>query len=105
MDPYKFNGLRKVFVEFAKYAHGIPSYDKLYQIITEEIENYEKQENQPAVLSWLTTEYDKYKAIAARETIPSILNLRNPFGMDELKREQVKYEFFSEFYCDSLNPN
>lgn len=103
-DPHKFSGLRKVFVEFAKYAHGTPSYDRLYQTIVEEIENYEKQKKQPAFLSWLTTAQDKRNAIAARKTIPSISAIRNPFGLDEVERKPVECEFFSEFYHAQLNP-
>lgn len=91
-------------MEFAKYAHGTPSYDRLYQTIVEEIENYEKQKKQPAFLSWLTTAQDKRDAIAARNTIPSISDIRNLFGLDEPERKPVKYEFFSELYHAQLNP-
>lgn len=84
--------------------HENPAYDPLYQTIVEEIDNYEKQEKHPAVLSWLTTNQDKHNAIAARKTIPSISNLGDPFELNDLKREQVNYEFFSEFYRDQLNP-
>lgn len=85
--------------------YGIPSYDRLYQIIVEEIENYERLEQKPAVLSWLTTEQDKRVAIAARKAIPPISDIRNPFGSDDIEREQVQYEFFNDFYRDQLNPN
>lgn len=104
-NPHKFSGLRKVFIEFAKYAHGIPNYDQLYQTIVVEIGNFEKQNKQPAVLSWLTTKEDKRNAIAASKTIPSISDFGNPFGLNEINRPKLNYEYFSELYRSQLNQN
>lgn len=104
--PEKFDGLRKVFIEFAKYAFGgnevleIPFYDLLYQTVVEEIAKLENEQKTAAVPLWISTT-DKNATILAKDSIPSISDIRNPFG--EVEHMQVNYDFFDEFYHDKLN--
>lgn len=101
--------MRRVFVEFARNTYNVQGsssndkskdisssvtilhYDRLYQIINEEIENINP--SKPALVSWLKNE-DKAKAIQEMTDIPGISTVDDPFGATVPKYSEVHFDYF-----------
>lgn len=108
-------GLRRVFSEYADVVYGgkiqignheklfltlkfvhivdaavtVPSYDKIYKTITEEIENCDARK--PVLVSWLTPED---RLIAAETTPPAIETIKDVAEMVEFHYPEAKLDFF-----------
>lgn len=101
--------MRRVFVEFATNTYNVQNslnvnssktisssvtilhYDRLYQIIIEEIENINP--SKPALVSWLK-DNDKAKAVQELREIPNISSIADPFGMVEPQYSEVNIDYF-----------
>ncbi|XP_031627221.1 uncharacterized protein LOC116343347 [Contarinia nasturtii] len=93
----KRSGLKRVLLEFQKSIDNAPpiDYDRMYEIITEEIRNQGAQE--PALVSWLT-DAQKPKAIAEWRKKPTdikfIKSISNPYS-SQFDYPEPNYDYFS----------
>lgn len=101
--------MSRVFAEFASYVfedqigskshtndRRISIYDKLYQIINEEIAKYEN--GKPILVSWLTKQEEE-KAMLDLETHPIPTNIsfiNDPFNQPMPKYKKVNFKYFSK---------
>lgn len=109
-EGIKSDALRRVFVEFVNNifeddaspkdkSENINSnvtilhYDRLYQIICDEIEKVNP--SRPALVSWIKDE-DRTKAIEESTEIPTISSINDPFGMIEPEYPEVNFDYFYE---------
>ncbi|XP_031622978.1 uncharacterized protein LOC116340563 [Contarinia nasturtii] len=103
------DGLSRVFGEFASYVFEdqiesmnrdngtrVSIYDKIYEIINEEIAKYKN--GKPVLVSWLTEEEEE-KALQDLEEHPiptNITFITDPFNQPMLKYKSVNFEYFSK---------
>lgn len=99
-EQFKSNALKRVFIEFANNLMvddknrknvTILYYDRLYQIISEEIERVNL--SKPAFVSWIKNE-DKSEARQELAKIPKISSINDPFGIIEPQHSEVNFNHF-----------
>lgn len=101
-EQIESDAMRRVFIEFANNIFDdnrnskditILYYDRIYQIICEEIERIHP--SKPALVSWIKNE-DRSKAIQELAEIPKISSIDDPFGVVEPQYSEVNFNYFYE---------